>query len=143
MISFENTIDIERDASRVYAYLTDLEHTPEWNRAIASSDKITPGPVGVGTQFRLQRAAPRPAVEVLEITGLRPGRQIDVQGGLGPFAARLSYELTDAPTGTRLTNSVELEPRVPIGPVGDLLGGRIRGAVADNLRTLKAVLEQD
>ena len=35
MIRFANTIDIAREPATVYAYLADLEHTPEWNWAIA------------------------------------------------------------------------------------------------------------
>jgi uncharacterized membrane protein len=31
MITFANTIEIAQDINLVYAYLLDLEHTPEWN----------------------------------------------------------------------------------------------------------------
>lgn len=141
MITFANTIEIEQDTNRVYAYLADLEHTPEWNWAITATERITPGPVGVGTQYRQTRSAPRPAVEMIEITGLELGRRVDVAGRLGPFAARLSYELTASPTGTRLTNRVELEPPVPLGPFGDMLSSRVRTSVAENLKVLKQRLE--
>jgi hypothetical protein len=141
MISFTNTIEIAHDTHRVYAYIAGLEHTPEWNWAITSSQKITPGPVAIGTQYRQTRSVPRPAVEVIEITGLEEGRRVAVTGRLGPFRARLAYELVATPTGTRLTNRVELDPPLPLGPFGDMLGGRIRNSVAENLRVLKEVLE--
>ncbi len=141
MIRFANTIDIALEPSAVYAYLADLEHTPEWNWAIATTEKVTPGPVGVGTRYRQTRSVPRPGVETLQITGLEPHRRIDVTGRLGPFVVRLSYELAAIGLGTRLTNTAELEPSVPLGFVGGLLGGRIRTAVAENLGVLKAVLE--
>ena len=51
-------------------------------------------------------------------------------------------DLADAPMGTRLINSVELEPPVPLGPLGGLLGRRIQGSAAENLRVLKDVLEE-
>lgn len=141
MITFVNTIDIDRHPSDVYEYLADLEHTPEWNWAITSSEKITPGAVGIGTQYRQTRSVARSGVEVIEITGLEPGRRIDVAGTLGPFRARLSYEFMASPTGTRLTNKVKLEPRVPLGPFGNVLGGRVRAAVGENLLVLKQLLE--
>jgi hypothetical protein len=87
MIRFANTIDIAQNVDRVYAYIADLEHTPEWDWAISRSKKITPGPVGIGTQYRQTRSIPRPAVEVIEITGLQQGRRVDVVGTLGPFRA--------------------------------------------------------
>jgi uncharacterized protein YndB with AHSA1/START domain len=142
-IRFENTIDIRVDRARVFAYLADIEHTPAWNWAIASSQKLTPGPVEVGTRFRLERTAPQRAIEELEVTALHPGDRLEVAGRLGPFEARLSYELSDAPSGTRLVNRVELDPTVPLGLLGGLVGGRIRGAVAENLTALKSVLEND
>jgi len=108
-IRFENTIDIGVDRARVFAYLADIEHTPEWNWAIASSQKLTPGPVEVGTRFRLERTAPQRAVEELEVTALQPGERLEVAGRLGPFDARLSYVLSEVPSGTRIVNRVELE----------------------------------
>ena len=141
MISFANTIDIDREPADVYTYIADLEHTPEWNWAIRSSEKVTPGPVAIRTQYRQTRSVPRTAVEVIEITGLEEDRRVDVAGRLGPFAARLSYELAASPTGTRLTNRVEREPPVPLGPFGDVLGSRIRTSVAENLHVLKQLLE--
>jgi hypothetical protein len=141
-IKFENIIDIGVDRARVFAYLADIEHTPEWNWAIASSQKLTPGPVEVGTRFRLERTAPQRAVEELAVTALQPGERLDVAGRLGPFDARLSYELSDVPSGTRLVNRVELDPTGPLGLLGGLVGGRIRGAVAENLAALKGVLER-
>jgi len=141
-IRFENTIDIGVDRARAFAYLEDIEHTPEWNWAIASSQKLTPGPVEVGTRFRLERTAPQRAVEELEVTALQPGERLEVAGRLGPFDARLSYVLSDVPSGTRIVNRVELDPTVPLGLLGGLIGSRIRGAVADNLTALKGVLER-
>jgi hypothetical protein len=142
MIRFDNTIDIARAPDEVYAYLADLEHTPEWNWAISSTQKVTLGPVGIGTRYRQTRSVPRPAVEFIEISGLDPGRSIEIAGVLGPFQARLTYELWPSPVGTRLVNRVELSPPVPLGPVGGLLRTRVRTSVSDNLEVLKQRLER-
>ena len=141
MIRFTNSIDIAADSRSVFDYLVDLEHVPEWNWAIDSTEKLTPGPVRVGTRYRQVRSVPRPGVENLEITSLDPGRRLELAGVLGPFPGRLSYEIESIPGGTRLTNDVELDPPIPLGPVGDVLGRRVRGSVADNLAVLKDLLE--
>ena len=60
---------------------------------------------------------------------------------LGRSAPRLAYELEVSPTGTRLTNTVELDPPVPLGPFGAVLSSRVRTSVAENLRVLKQLLE--
>ena len=141
MIHFENTLEIAGDPRVVYSYLADLEHTPEWNWAITSTRKVTPGPAGVGTRYRQTREAPRPAVELLELTRLVPDRTVEVEGSIGAFRARVRYELQPIAVGTRLTNRVELGPPVPLGPLTDLVSGRIRSSVAENLGVLKGLLE--
>ena len=141
MIRFANTVDIAREPADVFAYLADPVHTPEWNWAITSAQKVTPGTVGVGTRYRLTRSVPQPGVETLEITAFEPLLRVDLAGRLGPFDAQLSYEVAPIDGGTRLTNTAELEAAGPLGLVGDLFGGRVRSSVAENLGVLKALLE--
>jgi hypothetical protein len=140
--SFSNTVEIARSPAVVFAYLVDLEHIPEWNWAIVSTRKVSPGPAGVGARYEQRRSKPRPAIEMLEITELDSDRWIQIVGDLGPFKARLSYELSPVGDGTRLTNTVELEPRGPLGTVAGLFPGRVQAAVAENLEVLKSLLQQ-
>ena len=141
MIRFSNTIDIARTPADVFAYLADLEHTPEWNWAVTRTRKLDPGPVAVGTRFRQTRSVPRQAVEVLEVTRLDADRRIDIVEDLAPLAAHLTYELSPVPHGTRLSNVVELDPPGPHGFLGSLFTDRIQASVAQNLGVLRTVLE--
>jgi len=141
MISFTNTIHIDRSAAEVFAYLSDLEHTPEWNWAITKTSKITPGPIAVGTRYQQNRSVPRHATEFLEIAGLDPNRLIEIEGTLAELAARLSYRLEATDKGTEVINRVELEPAGALRLIAPVLGSRIKGSVADNLSELKARLE--
>lgn len=143
MISFTNTIHIDRPTDDVYAYLSDLEHTPEWNWAITATKKITPGPIAVGTTYQQTRSVPQPATETLEVTSLEPNRRIAIQGTLARFPAQLGYHLQPTGTGTELTNTVNLETHGGLRLLGSALGRRIKRAVADNLNTLKARLEAE
>ncbi len=142
MIRFSNTIDIARAPADVFAYLAHMENTPEWNWAVESTRQITPGPIDVGTRFRQTRSVPRPSVETLEVTRLQPGLLIEVVGHLAAIPARVRYEIAAHPRGTRLMNSVELDPRGPLGLVGGLFSDRVRASVAENLSVLRTILEQ-
>lgn len=141
MISFTNVIHINRSADEVYAYLSDLEHTPEWNWAITETRKTTRGPITVGTRYRQTRRVPQPATETLEIIALEPNRRIEIEGTLAQFSAQLSYQIVEKETGTELTNTVNLEPRGALRLVAPVLSGRIERAVGDNLDELKKRLE--
>ena len=143
MPTFENSVQIARPVEQVFAYLADLEHVPEWNYAISETRKTTPGPVAVGTVYRQVRSVPSPSVETLTVTRLEPDhRRLDVEGQLGPFDARLSYELEPDGDGTRLVNSIQLEARGPMRLVAGFSAGRVREAVASNLGVLKKILER-
>lgn len=141
MIDFANTIHINRPVNEVYAYLSDLEHTPEWNWAITKTKKATPGPTAVGTRYRQTRSVPRPGTEMLEITALEVDQLIEVQGTLAQFRAHLGYRLTERVAGTDLTNTVQLEANGALRLLTPVLGKQIQRAVADNLDQLKSRLE--
>lgn len=141
MISFTNTIHIDRPIEEVYTYLSDLEHTPEWNWAITETKKTTAGPTTVGTRYQQRRSVPRAGTEVLEITALETGRHIEVVGTLAQFPARLSYHFDGVDSGTELKNTVNLEPQGALRLVAPILGNRIKRAVAENLGQLKNRLE--
>ena len=80
-------------------------------------------------------------VEWLIIDDGSTDRTVEVEGSIGPFRARVTYELEPTARGTMLTNHVELEPRVPLGPLSGFVGGRVRSSVAQNLGVLKGLLE--
>jgi uncharacterized protein YndB with AHSA1/START domain len=140
---FSNSIYIRRPPSEVFAYLATPENIPRWNHAIASARQATPGPLGVGTRIEQHRTEPRPSTEELEVTEFSPDRRLGFQGVLGPLHGSIAYELEASGEGTNLTNSAELEASGPLGVLAPLAAIRVRGAVADNLRTLKGLLEAD
>jgi carbon monoxide dehydrogenase subunit G len=97
--------------------------------------------VRVGTTYRQTRSAPSRTEEAFEVTVFEPTSRLQVQGGLGPFTATLSYLLEPAGSGTRLTNTVDLESSGLLTLVAPLATSRVKHAVAANLNTLKQLLE--
>lgn len=141
MIDFTNVIRIDKAPEEVYAYLSDLEHTPEWNWAISETSKTTPGPARVGTRYRQTRTVPRSATEELEIVALEPDSHIELEGTLAQFEARISYRLDERSGRTHVTNHVTLEAPGALRLAEPLLAPRIENAVASNLKDLKTILE--
>ena len=142
MIEFTNTVVVDRPASEVYDYLSDLENVPDWNWAISRTEKLTPGPPRVGTRYRQTRTVPRPATEALEISGLEPDRVVEIQGTLAGMPARLRYTLKESGPETEITNTVHLVVRGVLQLAAPALGRRIDRAVVSNLRDLKKELER-
>ena len=49
----ENAIEIEARAEAVFDYCTDVLHEPEWNPKLLEVEKLTAGPIGLATRFRM------------------------------------------------------------------------------------------
>jgi uncharacterized protein YndB with AHSA1/START domain len=142
MESFSNVVVIDRPVRQVFGFVSDFENVPRWNYAITRTRKTSPGPVSAGTTYVQRREVPEPGEEQFTVTDLVPDRQVAVEGTLGPFPARLSYEFEPAEGGgTVVTNSVELRITGPLRLLGGIATSRVKKAVADNLGALKRLLE--
>ena len=90
MARAEKSVVIERPVEEVWAYLNDCSHDPEWMSMITETEKLTDGPVGVGT---IQRSAAkllgRRIDTTFEITEHEPNRFSRCAGGfVEPIAAK-------------------------------------------------------
>lgn len=141
MITFTNTIDITRPINDVYEYLADLRNVPEWNWAIESTEPTSDGPIRVGSTFRQIRHIPTRSVEELQITELQQEERIVVSGQVGPFNARIVYNLSPSHDGTTVENTMALEATGPTRMLSSLIGPRVSRSVASNLADLKKLLE--
>lgn len=143
MIELRNTVNIDRPVGEVFAYISELEHTPEWNWAIRETRKTSHGPVAVGTTYRQTRTVPSPATEELEITALQRDVLLEVVGELASLPAKLTYRFYPTAGGTRVTNEIELRPQGAVRLLGPVVSKQIERSVAENLRVLKGRLEDE
>ena len=141
-MKFENVVTINRPPVEVFAYLAQLENIPEWNYAISETRKITTGPVAVGTRYRQIRTRPARSEEGFEVVEFEPDRRLSVDGDLGPFHGRVTYDLGDMGGVTRLSNSMDLQASGPLSLVANLAHRKVQAAVAANLEVLKELLER-
>jgi uncharacterized protein YndB with AHSA1/START domain len=46
--------DIERSPEEIFDYCSETANEPEWNIKMKAIEKLTDGPVGVGTRYRME-----------------------------------------------------------------------------------------
>ena len=122
MARVSGEILINRPVEVVFDYVADQRNELAYNPRMVRSEKITDGPIGVGTRFRATARSGRRAMEMLiEITEYdRPRRlgsrttmsSVDVNGGL-------TFEPADGET--RMSWSWEVSPRGPLRLLGPLV----------------------
>ena len=141
MGTFRNVVTIDRPVPDVFAFVSDFQNVPKWNYAITETRQSSPGPVAVGTVFVQRRQVPKPSEEQFTVTEYAPNRRVAIEGTLGPFPARLSYEFEPSDAGTVVTNTVELQMSGPLRLIGGIAMSRVKKSVAQNLSVLKQLLE--
>ena len=106
-----NTIEINRPADEVFAYLDELDRHSEWQDSLESARVETEGPTRVGTRVVERRNVPGGAREVpYEITEYDPPRRTSFRGTAGPVrpVGTVTVEAT-GDSSSRVTVELDLQ----------------------------------
>ena len=102
----EAALEVHRPPHEVFAYCSDLSRTPEWNGAVVRAARVTDGPLGVGSRFRVK---PRGKGTLdFTVVGWQPDRRVRMKRDAGPPAAfeELLFEPTADGTRVRYVGSL-------------------------------------
>jgi Polyketide cyclase / dehydrase and lipid transport len=108
-LSYSTQTVVRRSPEDVFDYCSDLRSELRWNPQVKDIEKVTDGPVGVGTRYRAQWSGSGPTtVEVVAFDRPRSWETATRARGMG---VRFQGTVTDAGPGARYTASLELQPR--------------------------------
>ncbi len=143
MIEFQQAIEIDRAPSEVFAFLSDVERAPTWQRNVLTVAKTTAGAVRAGTEFHETVKGPAGRVEsTVRVAVHRPDELIALAGAPGFADFYCAFEL--APTvggGTRLVSRTEFRMHGLWKLLQPIIARQMRREVASELAALKRVLE--
>lgn len=140
-----SSIEIDRPAAEVFAYVDQLERHGEWQDAIVSARKDPSGPTRVGTRNIERRRVPGgPQEFVSEIIEHDPPRRIVARGLNGPIRPTVTVTVEPIGDGSRSRFTLELALRgIGIGRLFVLLARRsARTQIPRDQARLKAILEK-
>jgi hypothetical protein len=90
-IQIESTVLIARPVDVVFPFLLDLEKSAATDPDLVSVEKISPGPIEVGTTYVVrQRIQGRLRESTTRYTGIEPNREVAFDADLGPIAVTAS-----------------------------------------------------
>jgi dehydrogenase/reductase SDR family member 12 len=131
---FQRSINLPQAPAEVFALVGDYSNAPRWDRHTARAEKLTPGPVRVGTRFVLHARMLGLEMKLpYEVRELEPGRRIVLSGTSRFFTYRDEIRVAPHPGGSRLSWDAELGLR---GPLGLLSGGLTGPALSFVLGTV-------
>jgi uncharacterized protein YndB with AHSA1/START domain len=140
----ENSVEIARSPEDVFDYLSDQGNEVEWNPDCLRMDKLTEGPVGVGTRFRAKwKQGPEVMTECTRYE--RPRIWAYENGGPISVVLTVSLEPTTA-GGTRLTSRGEWTPhgwiRLAFPVFVRVMRRAEKGVIANSRRALEQHRDQ-
>jgi uncharacterized protein YndB with AHSA1/START domain len=134
-----NTVDIAVDPQTVFDYVTDIAHETAWNPKLRQVLKLTDGPIGQGTRFRLRLSGT--GWMTTEIVAFhRPSFWATI-GESRRLSVQSEAEVAGTGQGSRLIVRTLLAPHGLLRLAKPALRAMIRRHWDDNLRTIKNILE--
>jgi polyketide cyclase/dehydrase/lipid transport protein len=138
------TVRIEAPPERVAAVEFDPERDPEWIGGVQRVERITPPPLGPGSQVRrIGGFLGRPIEWVMNVERFEPARRVEMHALKSPFPMDVDYGLEplDGGRATRASIRIRGEGRGMYGLPGPLMAPMVRRSVAADLNRLKRIVE--
>ena len=145
MITVTATVDVNRPASEVFAFLADFANNPRWQGGMRSAHWTSEPPHGVGSTY--EQVASFLGKEVrssFEVEEFAPGASVTIRSTSGSFPIRVTR--TVEPLGearSRVTAHVAGDPSGFYRVAAPLLGWMVRRSVRRDYRRLRELLERD
>ena len=142
MAHIEGDIVIKRPVDEVFDFVADERNEPRYNPRMLRAEKVSDGPIGVGTQFRAETATRRGSAEMtIEITRYERPRRLESSTRLSNMDIEGALTFDPVPEGTRIQWVWDVRPRGALrlmGPIISRMGERQERTIWTNL---KRVLE--
>ena len=139
-VVIEHAVEIRRSPEEVFDYCTDLRREPEWSPRTRRIEKLTDGPIGLGTRYLGEWIRGDPmTIEFVRFQ--RPTTWASV-GRSRRLVATSEGQVSKTPGGARLVIRMELQPQGPLRYLMPMLGPVMRQREDRNLGAIKAALER-
>ena len=135
-----NSVDIRRPVEEVFDYVSDLQNELEWNPNLTSIERLSSGPLGVGTRFAAKwRGSPPLTIQVTRFERPRVFEAFMAGKGMdGTFRAEFS-PLGD---GTHATVAMDSHLTGLMRLMSPVIGRALQRQEERNLANVKSRLER-
>jgi NAD(P)-dependent dehydrogenase (short-subunit alcohol dehydrogenase family)/carbon monoxide dehydrogenase subunit G len=117
------TIKVPRPVEEAFAYTSDFGNAEQWDPGVATSTRLTAGPLAVGSRFRLEVVfGPGTTVMEYRITACDPPRRVVLEGAGGSVHALDDIRFRPTRSGTRIDYTADLTLSGLAGLAEPLLG---------------------
>jgi len=142
MINVEVNIVINRPIKEVFDFLSNMENNMKWRTSQQEVKKLSEGPIGVGTTYRMVNHILGQQLETeAEVIEYEPNRKYttrDKSGNL-PLEAQRIFEPVEG--GTRVTLKLKADPSGVFKIAGSLFAAMAKRSLESDVANLKDLME--
>lgn len=131
MARYQATVPSHRPAAEIFTYLATFSNAAEWDPGVLAGEQLDPGPVAVGTRFRL--VVPFLGLRMpltYHVTSYQPGHEVVLAAASSLLHATDKITVTGRAGGSEVSYEAEVRLRGPLHLLDPLLRPGFR-AVAD------------
>ncbi len=112
MVHIEGEIVIARPVEEVFDFVADQRNEPRYNEQMRRSEKISEGPIGLGTQYQAEVVSGRQVVPmVIEVTGYERPWLLASTTSMSSMDIRYALTFEPVAQGTRMQWVGDVEPK--------------------------------
>ncbi|MGA7273005.1 MAG: SRPBCC family protein [Acidimicrobiia bacterium] len=139
LLSYSVEENVDRTPAEVFDFCSDLTNEARWNPDMEHVEKVTDGPVGVGTRFEAKWTRTRPVV--VEVVGFDRPEKWETRSKSGGLEITVRGTLSEAGGGTRIQTHLAVRAKGLARLYAPLAVLAMRRGEPGNLRAIKKVLE--
>ena len=144
MFKFEKSILINRPQQEVFDFVTDLANDSKWQSNIESVERVSDGPIGVGSTWRyVTKFLGRKNETEIQMTSYDPPHQASVKAINGPVPFENTHKFESQNGGTLLTLTGQAEIGGLFKMAEGLAGKQIEKQMEADAAALKKLLETE
>lgn len=126
-----------------FAYVADFANSSRWDPGVATSERLNPGPVGLGARYRLGiRMRGRIAPMEYRITVFEPSQRVVLVGDGSGMSAVDEIRFEPNGSGTRIDYTADIHLGGLLRLLQPLLGGAFRKVAEDALGGMQRALDE-
>ncbi|HET9740637.1 MAG TPA: SRPBCC family protein [Solirubrobacteraceae bacterium] len=143
MVETSTSIEIERPAGEVFAFVSEFPNNPRWQRGQRSCRWTSEPPLRVGSTYdQHARFLGRDMVNAFRVVELEPGRSVTFTSESGTFPLTITRTVEPLGAGrSRFTEHVRGEPGGFFRIAEPLLRPLVKATIKRDFPRLKALLE--
>jgi uncharacterized membrane protein len=142
MFKYEKSVFINRPQQEVFDFVTDLSNDPKWQSRIESVERVSEGPIGVGSTWRyVSKILGRKNETDIQMTSYEPPHQSSVKAVSGPIPFENTHKYQAQDGGTLLTFTGQAEIGGFFKMAEGLAGKQIEKQIEADAAQLKKLME--